>query len=116
MNSPRQLARAARRLERAQAELSAAIGDLIGLVQEAGPVDPDDRYLSLDQLVSKLPLGKSTIRSYMHSGELREGVHFFRHGNRPVFKWSAMVGWIEGRGSARDGPPVIPFRKAGGAS
>jgi len=44
-------------------------------------------------------------------GIFREGVHFFRVRRRPVFKWEAVIAFIEGR--EREDELEIPLRRGG---
>ena len=58
-----------------------------------------DRYLSIEQLSELTPWSCDAIRSKMKRGEFAEKKHFFRPnglGSRPVFRWSAVVEYIEG--------------------
>ena len=41
------------------------------------------------------PWTGQAIRTMMSRGVLREGEHFFYVGRRPVFKWAAIVAFIE---------------------
>jgi len=43
---------------------------------------------------------------------LREGEHFFHVGRRPVFKWEAIVQFIEHR-NTRQQPTGIPLHRGG---
>jgi len=66
---------------------------------EATPLDSpiEKEYLSLEELVERIPYRPQTIRNLMCQGVLREGVHYFKPTQRKVvFKWSAIRRWIEG--------------------
>jgi len=52
-------------------------------------------YLSISELATLTPWTNQAIRTMMSRGVFREGQHFFYVGNRPVFKWAAVVGFIE---------------------
>jgi len=44
-------------------------------------------------------------------GIFREGVHFFHVRRRPVFKWEAVIAFIEGR--EREDELEVPLRRGG---
>src|SRR5260370_33605732 len=52
-------------------------------------------YLSIVELSQLTPWTDQAIRTMMSKGVFREGVHFFHVGRRPVFKWQAIVLFIE---------------------
>ena len=52
-------------------------------------------YLSIGELAELTPWTGQAIRTMMSRGVLREGEHFFYVGRRPVFKWAAIVAFIE---------------------
>ncbi len=54
-------------------------------------------YPSINELSQLTPWTKQAIRSKMKRGEFVEGVHFFRVGRQVVFKWTAIVDYIEHR-------------------
>ena len=56
-------------------------------------------YLSISELAPLTPWTDQAIRTMVSRGVLREGEHFFHVGRRPVFKWAAIVDFIE------QGPP-----------
>ena len=56
-------------------------------------------YLSVAELAQLTPWTDQAIRTMVSRGVLRDGVHFFYVGRRPVFKWAAIVDFIE------QGPP-----------
>jgi hypothetical protein len=56
-------------------------------------------YVSIRELSSLTPWTQQAIRTMMAKRILREGEHFFHVGRRPVFKWEAIVRFIE-RGDA----------------
>jgi len=55
-------------------------------------------YLSVKELSNLTPFTEVAIRTMMARGVLRKGVHYFEVGSRRVFKWAAVVDFIEGRG------------------
>jgi hypothetical protein len=69
-------------------------------------VSQDAEYLTIDDIAARLKCGRKTILNRMSAGIYREGVHYFRPegtdkvGRRrhcdPLFKWSAIVAWVEG--------------------
>lgn len=82
----------------------------------------EQEYLTIDEIAARLKCDRKTILNRMSSGIYREGVHYFRpeatkkNGDRarcdPLFKWSAVVAWVEGREAKPEQPAgVIPMRK-----
>jgi hypothetical protein len=63
-------------------------------------------YLSIAELTTVTPWTDQAIRTMIARGVFREGRHFFRVGRRPVFKWEAVVAFIEGR----DREPIPLYR------
>ena len=56
----------------------------------------EKEYLSLEELVDRIPYRPQTIRNLMYQGILREGLHYFKPTQRKVvFKWAAIRCWIE---------------------
>lgn len=53
-------------------------------------------YLSVVELSRLTPWTDQAIRTMISKGILRCGEHFFYVGRRPVFKWAAIVAFIEG--------------------
>jgi hypothetical protein len=53
-------------------------------------------YLSLKELCERIPYDDRTIRNMMTKGKLILGTHYFKPNGRLIFKWSAIVQWIEG--------------------
>jgi hypothetical protein len=66
-------------------------------------------YLSIRELSAVTPWTEQAIRTMMARGSFREGVHFFHVGRRPVFKWAAVVRFIE----EQENFPLIPLRRGG---
>ena len=60
-------------------------------------------YLSIAELAQLTPWTDQAIRTIISRHVFQEGHHFFV-GRRPVFKWGAMVGFIE-QGPPRDRVP-----------
>ena len=54
-------------------------------------------YVSIRELSLLTPWTEQAIRTMMAKSILREGEHFFHVGRRPVFKWEAIVQFIEQR-------------------
>ena len=52
-------------------------------------------YLSIAELAQLTPWTDQAIRTMLSKGMLREGVQFFYVGRRPIFKWAAIVAFIE---------------------
>jgi hypothetical protein len=57
-------------------------------------------YLSISELAKLTPWTDQAIRTMISRGIFREREHYFYVGRRPVFNWSAVVGFIE------QGPPT----------
>jgi len=53
-------------------------------------------YLSLKELCERIPYEDQTIRNMMTKGKLVLGTHYFKPNGRLIFKWSAIIKWIEG--------------------
>ena len=53
-------------------------------------------YLSIKELCERIPYEEQTIRNLMYQGKLVQGRHYFKPNGRLMFKWSAIVHWIEG--------------------
>ena len=68
-------------------------------------------YVSIRELSALTPWTEQAIRTMMAKRIMREGEHFFHVGRRPVFKWEAIVGFIE----HRDAPhhAAIPLQRGG---
>lgn len=64
-------------------------------------------YLSITELAGLTPWTPQAIRTMISRGILREGEHFFHVGRRPVFKWEAVVAFIE---QGRSPEPVPHYR------
>ena len=60
-------------------------------------------YVSIRELSGLTPWTEQAIRTMMAKGILRKGQHFFHVGRRPVFKWEAIVQFIE---HGDDSPPT----------
>lgn len=54
-------------------------------------------YLSISELAKLTPWTDQAIRTMISRGTLKPGEHFFYVGRRPVFKWAAVVAFIERR-------------------
>lgn len=66
-------------------------------------------YLSAEDLADLTPFTEDSIRTMVKRRELTEGTHFFRVGRRLVFKWQAIVNFIENRSTQS-----IPLFRGGG--
>jgi hypothetical protein len=53
-------------------------------------------YLPIKELCERIPYEEQTIRNLMHQGKLVQGTHYFKPNGRLIFKWVAIVHWIEG--------------------
>ena len=75
-------------------------------------LDPqaEKEYLSLEELVERIPYRPQTIRNLMSQGVLQEGTHYFKPTQRKiVFKWPAIRRWIEGKDREED--QAIPLSR-----
>jgi hypothetical protein len=71
-------------------------------------------YISLKQLVMRIPYSEKTLRNLMSAGDLVEGKHFFKRRGRVMFSWSAMREWVEWQESEAVGEiPLVRNRKNG---
>lgn len=61
--------------------------------------------MSVAELAALTPWTPQAIRLMVSRGILREGVHYFHVGRRPVFKWAAIVAFIE---QGRKPPQRVP--------
>ena len=68
-------------------------------------------YVSIRELSALTPWTEQAIRTMMAKGILRESEHFFHVGRRPVFKWEAIVGFIEHREARHQ--TGIPLQRGG---
>ena len=68
-------------------------------------------YLSIRELSELTPWTDQAIRTMIAKGIFREGVHFFHVRRRPVFKWEAVIAFIEGR--EREDELEVPLRRGG---
>lgn len=104
------------RLDRLRAVVSrvqAVVSELQTVAYELAtgrPVDPapQEEYLSLKELCSRIPYKPQTIRNLVVQGVLRNGEHFIQRQRyaKVVFIWSAMQRWLRER---QQKPPVEPF-------
>ena len=68
-------------------------------------------YLSIEQLVEAGPWSVDAIEKMIKRGIFRRGVHYFQpfgHRTRLIFKWTAIVTLIEGRGTVVADSGVAP--------
>jgi hypothetical protein len=63
------------------------------------PLPSEDEYLSIRSLARRIPYDEQTIRNFISQGVFRRDVHYVKlqGKGRPVFKWSAVRAWLEGR-------------------
>ena len=80
-------------------------GNVVANDEEANASGPADAgtpvrpkpYLSIRELSALTPWTEQAIRTMMARGVVKEGEHFFHVGRRTVFKWEAVVEFIEHR-------------------
>jgi hypothetical protein len=70
-------------------------------------------YLSIHEVSLLTPWTEQAIRTMMARGVLKLGVHYFDVGRRRVFKWTAVVDFIEGKREEERHPDRIPLRSGG---
>jgi len=129
------VARALQRLKQARLIEAEALGEIIVAIapdnttvrvlipetprgeQNGSPSSKDGGYLSVKQLVQKIPYAEKTLRNFIGAGELIEGRHYFKRRGRLMFSWSAIQEWVEKRGAARFGAiPLVRSRRHGRSS
>ena len=56
-----------------------------------------EEYLSIAQLMTRIPLKLQSIYNAIHRGTFVLGIHYLKPGGNghPVFKWSAVKAWLE---------------------
>ena len=55
-----------------------------------------EEYLTIKEVAARLKVSPKTIQNKMAAGVFKKGIHYFSpEGSRPLFKWSAVVAWIE---------------------
>jgi hypothetical protein len=79
------------------------------------PLQPKP-YLSVEELAQLTPWSGQAIRTMMSRGILCEGVHYFHVRRRPVFKWEAIVAFIERRDVESPAVPLLRGGVLGGAT
>lgn len=59
----------------------------------------DEIFIGLKELCQRLSVAKQSIYNQINTGILVEGLHFFKPtGGKLLFKWSAMLEWVESQG------------------
>jgi hypothetical protein len=101
--------------------MSSDIGNLLQEILKR--VSEEKEYFTIDEVAVRLKCSKRTILNRMSAGIYREGVHYFRPEGTdktgkhwscdPLFKWSAVVAWVEGQAEA-ERVEIIPMRKGYG--
>lgn len=81
----------------------------------------DREYLTIDEVAIRLKCNRKTVINRISAGIFREGVHYFRPEGtdksgkpwhcEPLFKWSAVVKWVEGEQPKPAQSGVIPMHK-----
>jgi len=105
--------------ESAQLEIGALLQEILKRVSL------DQEYLTIEEVAARLKCNKKTILNRMAEGIFREGLHYFRPAGvkasgkhagdkwscEPLFRWSAVVAWVEGKEQKPEKVGVIPMRK-----
>jgi hypothetical protein len=60
----------------------------------------DREYLSIRDLAGRIPYAERTIRNLMGQGRFRLGEHYIKPNGRVMFRWSAVLAWLD-EGSER---------------
>jgi hypothetical protein len=65
-------------------------------------VAPADRpaeaeYLSIRELIARIPYDEGSIRNMMSQGIFQRGVHYEKPRGKVVFRWSAIRAWLASR-------------------
>ena len=95
------------------ADLTTAVAKLETILAETdelrvGPAaTPSEGYISLKELLSRVPYKEQTIRNLLSAGVFREGEHYFKRRGRLMFSWPAMKTWVESHGA--QAVPTIPL-------
>jgi hypothetical protein len=71
-------------------------------VERSQNVEQRKDYLSIKELCKLIPYEEQTIRNLMTQGKLVQGTHYFKPNGRLIFKWTAIVNWIEGGESGEE--------------
>jgi len=100
----------ARRVGDARERKPAASADRTGTGVNSEPAQVKP-YMHVEELARVTPWSEVAIRTMMTRGLFREGQHYFKVGRRPVFKWAAVVAFIENRPSERIEP--LPHFRGG---
>ena len=101
----------------ARVELGALLQEILNRVSQ------ESEYLTVDDVAVRLKCDRKTILNRMSSGIYLEGVHYHRPKGTnkagkpwkcdPLFKWSAIVAWVEGQNDVEPAE-IIPMRKGYG--
>jgi hypothetical protein len=60
-----------------------------------------EEYLTIHEVAARLKVSPKTVKNKMASGIFTKGIHYFSPaGLSPRFKWTAVVGWLEGAGDS----------------
>jgi hypothetical protein len=76
-------------------------------VEQSDGIEPHrpKPYVSVAELAALTPFSELSIRTMMARGILKKDVHYFDVGRRRVFKWQAVVDFIE-HGGVEDLPRI----------
>jgi hypothetical protein len=103
----------AERLQIAMRELGIALAQVQKLPASNNAPTASEEYLSVSQLSARIPYREQTIRNLMGTGELKEGLHFYRRRRRIIFVWRAVLEWLKERSAPSDTvEPFIPEHHA----
>lgn len=81
------------------AVVEAPADDTGGRAHPTTPPPFGEEYLNIRSLACRIPYDEQTIRNFISQGVFRRDVHYVKPQGkgRPVFKWSAVQAWLEGR-------------------
>jgi len=103
------------RLESALGELARTVTELKARAQDerSHEAQPVREYLSVKELVLRIPYREQTIRNLISAGEFKEGVHYYKRRRMVIFKWSAVELWLSQRDEPDEGDaPFYPVHHA----
>ena len=72
-------------------------GGRANLRSRQAPGMASEEYLSIADLSKRIPYAPQTIRNLMSAGVLKRNLHYVKPRGRVMFKWSAVLAWVEGQ-------------------
>lgn len=63
-----------------------------------------EELLRIKEVAERLKIKPETVREKMRLGDFKKGIHYYRRkGMRPLFKWSAILAWLEEKDQEESG-------------